>query len=118
MICYACGQWHCLFADNAKYPQHHMISWFNQPVQILHLADSVLPFYLSLTFLLLSMPPKNTAKKHAASGTAKRVSGPLGLLAALLVPASPRTGVELEVAQLEVHSQVSSFFMCLLMLTL
>ncbi|KAG0698255.1 hypothetical protein DFH29DRAFT_1071219 [Suillus ampliporus] len=48
---------------------------------------------------------KNTAKKHAAGGTATRVSGPLGLPAASPVPASPGIGVELEVARLEVHSQ-------------
>ncbi|KAG1747326.1 hypothetical protein EDB19DRAFT_1826085 [Suillus lakei] len=49
--------------------------------------------------------PKNTAKKHATGGIAKRVSGPLGLPAALPVPASPGVEGEVEVAWLDVHSQ-------------
>jgi hypothetical protein len=57
---------------------------------------------------------KNTAKKCAASETAKRISGPLGLP----VPAHPGVEGEVEVAQLEVHSQVSSFLTHLLLLIL
>ncbi|KAG1750984.1 hypothetical protein EDD22DRAFT_957842 [Suillus occidentalis] len=44
---------------------------------------------------------KNTAKKRAAGGTAKRVSGPLGSP----VPAHPGVQGEVEVARVEVHSQ-------------
>ncbi|KAG1726581.1 hypothetical protein EDB19DRAFT_1833389 [Suillus lakei] len=49
--------------------------------------------------------PKNTAKKCAAGGIAKRVSGPLGLPATSPVPASPGVEGEVEVAWLDVHSQ-------------
>jgi hypothetical protein len=86
-----------------------------QPVQLLHLADLHLPFptlLFILPLLLLSMA-KKTAKKCAAGGTAKRASGPLGLPA----PAHPGVEGEVEVAWLEVHSQVSSFLMHLLLLT-
>ncbi|KAG2741535.1 hypothetical protein P692DRAFT_20880080 [Suillus brevipes Sb2] len=44
---------------------------------------------------------KNTTKKRAAGGTAKRVSGPLGSP----VPAHPGVEGEVEVARVEVHSQ-------------
>jgi hypothetical protein len=56
---------------------------------------------------------KNTAKKRAASGTAKKVSGPLGSP----VPAHPGVEGEVEVARVEVHSQVCSFLTRLLLLT-
>jgi hypothetical protein len=85
-----------------------------RPVQLLRLADSHLPF-LTLLFvsplLLLSMA-KKTAKQRAAGGTAKRASGPLGSP----VPAHPGVEGEVEVARLEVHSQVSSFLTHLLLL--
>ncbi|KAG2078327.1 hypothetical protein BDR04DRAFT_1147014 [Suillus decipiens] len=48
---------------------------------------------------------KNTAKKRTAGGTAKRVSSPLGSLAGSPVLAYPGVEEEVEVAQLDVHSQ-------------
>ncbi|KAG1778005.1 hypothetical protein EV702DRAFT_1196804 [Suillus placidus] len=48
---------------------------------------------------------RNTAKKTAAGGIAKRVSGPLGSPAASPAPASPTSEGEPEVAWSDVHSQ-------------
>ncbi|KAG2063001.1 hypothetical protein BDR04DRAFT_1203066, partial [Suillus decipiens] len=47
----------------------------------------------------------NTAKKHTAGETAKRVSSPLGSLAGSPVPAHSGVEGEVEVAWLDVHSQ-------------
>lgn len=60
---------------------------------------------------------KNTAMKHAAGGIAKRVSGPLGSPATSHIPASPGVEREVEVMQLDIHSQVSLFLRRLLLLT-
>lgn len=60
---------------------------------------------------------KNIVTKHITSGIAKRVSGPLGFLAALSILASPKVKREVEVMQLDVHSQVSLFLKYLLLLT-
>ncbi|KAG1730907.1 hypothetical protein EDB19DRAFT_1831880 [Suillus lakei] len=56
-------------------------------------------------YLFFFCPCLITAKKHATGGIAKRVSGPLGSPAALPVPASPGVEGEVEVVQLDVHSQ-------------
>ncbi|KAG2158721.1 uncharacterized protein EDB93DRAFT_1245953 [Suillus bovinus] len=48
---------------------------------------------------------KNTAKKRAAGGIAKRVSGPLGSPVASAAPASPGSEGEHELAWSDVHSQ-------------
>ncbi|KAG2338123.1 hypothetical protein BDR05DRAFT_952119 [Suillus weaverae] len=60
--------------------------------------------WIKWTALSDYMPPKNTAKKRAAGGSAIKISGPLGSLAVFSVPASPLSAEEAEVVQPDVHS--------------
>lgn len=58
---------------------------------------------------------KNTAKKRAAGGVARRLTGPLGSPVASPPPVSPEG--EAGVVQPDAHSSVSAFLACLLLLT-
>lgn len=86
---------------------------FIRPTLVLRPVSLVLSHsLLTHLFPCLDMS-KNTAKKRAAGGCARRISAPLGSPAVSPAPASPSSPEEDEVVQPDTHSPVSPLLQCL-----